>query len=608
MNKKPGRPLGSKRKKEDHGRVVDRGQDVDESGRNRAIESQHSAVKRGQGSLTSSSLQISRDDYPSDSPPSRERRGTLTHGQESHISQQRRPSYNPQESPLHHPSGTIHHRSPLESGSSQRIRSTPAFPSDLDLWPTSLVRSASSSVQADSPYDTTDRMHTLHGGRDTIQSYRSTSHSQDVRSHDPVHSHHLDAWNDSYRGYKRKYSPDSTSRTTAPSTSSQPPLPHPPLTGPPIRHHSFSHSSSSPQTSRIVSREHDVNRMMPDSRPRGMSIGKLIESDRQWSSGSVIVADGANTSANVVGASSSNGDGGGRVARKSDTSTLPPFGGKAHSPHSGGGAVGGENRRDMIGQQAQQQDYFGSNNSRPSRPDYVTSPFDPDHRRMYPIPSLDHPTPAFPFSTPTLSAPFSRDAAASAAGPTAPIRSSSPVLEDITSFSNISFFISLYLRYQHALVPIVHKPTFSADVALRRDRTDQEFRALLLSLVAYVICQVPKSKMADFGQDQLEQLQSSCHVASRLIQEQIRKQKTLVGSVKRSGPNLTTLAILIADYFFCQALGDVNRAATTLGEASRLAYVMRLNHGDKGESDEPYDRVHEELRKRIFWQLYNTDK
>lgn len=56
-----------------------------------------------------------------------------------------------------------------------------------------------------------------------------------------------------------------------------------------------------------------------------MSIGKLIESDRQWSSGSVIVADGANTSANVVGASSSNGDGGGRVARKSDTSTLPPL-------------------------------------------------------------------------------------------------------------------------------------------------------------------------------------------------------------------------------------------------------------------------------------------
>jgi hypothetical protein len=49
-------------------------------------------------------------------------------------------------------------------------------------------------------------------------------------------------------------------------------------------------------------------------------------------------------------------------------------------------------------------------------------------------------------------------------------------------------------------------------------------------------------------------------------------------------------------------------AATTLGEAARLAYVKKLHQpvelGQPGEGD----KIDEELRRRIFWQLYNTDK
>jgi hypothetical protein len=55
-------------------------------------------------------------------------------------------------------------------------------------------------------------------------------------------------------------------------------------------------------------------------------------------------------------------------------------------------------------------------------------------------------------------------------------------IETVTSWTNIEFFIQLYLKHQHALVPIVHKPTFRSDLLDRRDRTDPEFRALLLSL------------------------------------------------------------------------------------------------------------------------------
>lgn len=57
-----------------------------------------------------------------------------------------------------------------------------------------------------------------------------------------------------------------------------------------------------------------------------------------------------------------------------------------------------------------------------------------------------------------------------------------PQIEDVTSWSNISFFISLHLRYQHPIMPIIHKPTFNNDLALRLDRQDEQFRAFLLSL------------------------------------------------------------------------------------------------------------------------------
>lgn len=57
-----------------------------------------------------------------------------------------------------------------------------------------------------------------------------------------------------------------------------------------------------------------------------------------------------------------------------------------------------------------------------------------------------------------------------------------PQIEDVASWSTISFFISLHLRYQHPIMPIIHKPTFNNDLALRLDRQDEQFRAFLLSL------------------------------------------------------------------------------------------------------------------------------
>lgn len=59
-------------------------------------------------------------------------------------------------------------------------------------------------------------------------------------------------------------------------------------------------------------------------------------------------------------------------------------------------------------------------------------------------------------------------------------------IESIAPWDTITFFIGLYLGYLHSLAPIVHRPSFSQDLATRRDRWDKDFRALCLGIGEFV--------------------------------------------------------------------------------------------------------------------------
>ena len=95
-----------------------------------------------------------------------------------------------------------------------------------------------------------------------------------------------------------------------------------------------------------------------------------------------------------------------------------------------------------------------------------------------------------------------------------------PQLEDVTSWANISHFISLFLQYLYPLLPLVHRPTFAEHLATRRDLRDTDFRALLLSIVAYVISQLPTSRLVTdvFDIEGLKRLQRRCHRTCKALQ------------------------------------------------------------------------------------------
>jgi hypothetical protein len=136
-----------------------------------------------------------------------------------------------------------------------------------------------------------------------------------------------------------------------------------------------------------------------------------------------------------------------------------------------------------------------------------------------------------------------------------------PQIVTFASWEAVGFFLSLHMRHQHVLTPLVHQPSFARDLLHRRDVHDEAFRGLLLSIgqsvllswragtdiysgiyVGHVvsstlltgrICQVPIHTLLDqMPRPELESLCRRCQRASRAIQvrHQMRPNKTILAS------------------------------------------------------------------------------
>ena len=62
-----------------------------------------------------------------------------------------------------------------------------------------------------------------------------------------------------------------------------------------------------------------------------------------------------------------------------------------------------------------------------------------------------------------------------------------PQIESVAPWQDICFFLSLHMKHQHGLMPLVHKPTFAQDVLQRRDLGDEVFRGLLCSIGTFSV-------------------------------------------------------------------------------------------------------------------------
>lgn len=168
-------------------------------------------------------------------------------------------------------------------------------------------------------------------------------------------------------------------------------------------------------------------------------------------------------------------------------------------------------------------------------------------------------------------------------------------IEDVLSWSDVCYFVSLFLKDQHCLVPLVHKPTFSQDVVNRRDKRDEAFRGLLCSMVAYTICQCPISTMTGaYERARLVTILHRCTKAADAIRHR-----------QRMSPSLILLASTVLDWITAQAVGNPQVCDLLIAETTRLAHALSLSDGTPRAGA---NAVELQICRRLYWIIYSKDK
>lgn len=77
--------------------------------------------------------------------------------------------------------------------------------------------------------------------------------------------------------------------------------------------------------------------------------------------------------------------------------------------------------------------------------------------------------------------------------------------------------LELFFAHLHPLNPCIHKPTFMQDLMDRREERDSDFFALVMSVIASSLVQLPRSYIPSLDQSLVRMLASYCSEASRLV-------------------------------------------------------------------------------------------
>ncbi|WVQ89304.1 hypothetical protein IAS59_003060 [Cryptococcus gattii] len=170
-------------------------------------------------------------------------------------------------------------------------------------------------------------------------------------------------------------------------------------------------------------------------------------------------------------------------------------------------------------------------------------------------------------------------------------------IEDMMSWSTLLTFVGLYHERLYPRLPIVHWPSFSQQLVSRRDKTNVPFRAFLMSLMAYTVLQLPASVIPDECRHlDLHALHNRCSQSSRRLRPDLYHS-----------PELEFVCAMYCDYVYLRSLEQTVAAEVTLAQAMRLATLLKCHEKVDGAEDTS-TFIEAELRKRVFWLIYGSDR
>nr|ACO60069.1 putative quinate utilization pathway activator [Rhizoctonia solani] len=166
-------------------------------------------------------------------------------------------------------------------------------------------------------------------------------------------------------------------------------------------------------------------------------------------------------------------------------------------------------------------------------------------------------------------------------------------LDEIAPRERIMHIIGVFFDLVYPLTPCVHRPSFMADLANRREERDPLFFALVMSTLATTLMQAPRSYIP-MDRPSVRRLAQQCHEASRHI---------TVASYDPPTSMMVVIRYFDTCYHFCEGHDATSHAA--FGEAAHIAVTLHMH---EEASYEGLDPIECEIRRRTFWLLFGADK
>nr|XP_018263829.1 uncharacterized protein I303_03702 [Kwoniella dejecticola CBS 10117]OBR85987.1 hypothetical protein I303_03702 [Kwoniella dejecticola CBS 10117] len=184
-------------------------------------------------------------------------------------------------------------------------------------------------------------------------------------------------------------------------------------------------------------------------------------------------------------------------------------------------------------------------------------------------------SPAYPLASPALS-----------------INNLPEGIDQVVPGPTIDSILNLFFDYVYPLTPCLHRPTFVADLTARRDRHDPVFFALTMSVMASTLVQIPRS-LVNLDKNEVESLARKCIQISRAKMAHMWEDATPISS------SMGDEGIV---YLF---LGNNTAHVVATAQSNQLALALRLN---EESSYDGLDMIEREIRRRIYWLLFQADK
>ncbi|KNX49904.2 hypothetical protein CNBG_9472 [Cryptococcus deuterogattii R265] len=167
-------------------------------------------------------------------------------------------------------------------------------------------------------------------------------------------------------------------------------------------------------------------------------------------------------------------------------------------------------------------------------------------------------------------------------------------LEDIIERDVAMGIFALFFDYVHPLTPCLHRPTFLLEIETRRDEKDPVFLALVLSVLASAMVQIPKPLLPTINSCPGREMADRCYQASRLV------------SLNTYDPPTIEMVILrFLDSVYHIVSGRLGAHAASWGEALQLGVSLGIHHE---ASYAGLDPISAEIRRRMFGLLFTSDK